>query len=111
MMAKNFTTYYPRFDRPIPLEYKKLMDDFYSKKFSGLYDSHTGLIRHEGESCSLKEHVADITEDLLREPRINFFQQKNPSWAQGEELTCIAKMTFWMPFKYLLKKSLQVRKR
>jgi hypothetical protein len=87
------------------------MDDFYSKKFPHLYDPNSGLICHDGESCALKEQVADITPDLLTEPRIKFFQEKNPHWQRGEELTCIAKMTFWMPLKYLLKKLLQVRKR
>ena len=111
MMAKNFSTFYPRFEEHTPQEYKKLMDDFYSKKFPHLYDPNSGLICHDGESCALKEQVADITPDLLTEPRIKFFQEKNPHWQRGEELTCIAKMTFWMPLKYLLKKLLQVRKR
>jgi hypothetical protein len=86
------------------------MDDFYSKKFPGIYKPDSGLIIHEGESCALKEQVADITPELLSEPRIKYFQEKNPNWARGEELTCIARMTFFMPLKYLLKKLLQVRK-
>ena len=108
-MAKNFATYYPRYDQDTPFEYRELMDSFYSKKFGEHYHPETGLITYEGKACALKEHVADITPDLLSNPRIAFFQQQNPRWAKGDELTCIAKMTVWMPLKYAIKKTFKVR--
>lgn len=109
LMAKNFATYFPRYDRETPPEYRELMNDFYGKKFSEHYNPETGLITYEGKACALKEHVADITPDLLKNPRVAFFNQMNPHWDKGDELTCIAKMTVWMPFKYALKKTLKAR--
>lgn len=109
LMAKNFSTYYPRFDAETPSEYKTLMNDFYSNKFGENYQSETSLIVYKGKACSLKEHVADITPELLKEPRIAFFQEQNPEWAHGNELACIAKMTLWMPVKYALKKTIKER--
>jgi hypothetical protein len=111
LMAKNFSTYYPRFDKETPPEYKFLMNEFYSSKFKNNYGPETGLITFEGQSCSLKQNISDITPEILNEPRIAFFQQQNPKWADGHELTCIAKMTFWMPFKYALKKTFKMRKK
>jgi hypothetical protein len=32
----------------------------------------------------------------------------NPGWRNGDELACIARMTFSMPFKYALKKALKL---
>ena len=110
LMANNFSTHYPRYDRATPPEYKKLMDDFYLEKFKDHYDLDTGLISYPGKACALKDQVANITADLLKEPRIAFFQQQNPKWSSGDELTCIAKMTVWMPFKYALKKTIKARK-
>lgn len=110
LMAKNFAHHYPRYDQEIPPEYKTLMNEFYGKKFGEHYHPETGIISYEGKSCALKEHVADITPDLLSNPRVAFFQQQNPKWADGHELTCIAKMTVWMPFKYAIKKTFQGRK-
>lgn len=110
LMAKNFAHHYPRYDQEIPPEYKTLMNEFYGKKFGEHYNPETGIISYEGKSCALKEHVADITPDLLSNPRVAFFQQQNPKWADGHELTCIAKMTVWMPFKYAIKKTFQGRK-
>ena len=109
LMAKNFTTFYPRFETTIPKEFKELMDDFYGKKFPGNYQIESGLIVHQGKSCALKEKISDITSEHILEPRIAFFQKKNPEWSKGDELTCIAEMTLSMPFKYMLKKFLKVR--
>jgi hypothetical protein len=110
LMAKNFAHHYPRYDEVTPPEYKALMNDFYSQKFGEHYHPESGIISYEGKSCALKEHVADITPDLLSNPKVAFFQKQNPKWADGHELTCIAKMTVWMPFKYALKKTFQGRK-
>lgn len=109
LMSKNFATYFPRYDRETPKVYRDLMNDFYGSKFSKNYHPDTGLITYEGKACALKEHVADITPDLLKNPHIAFFNQMNPHWDKGDELTCIAKMTVWMPFKYALKKTLKAR--
>lgn len=109
LMAKNFGTFYPRFETHTPVNFKLLMDDFYGNKFPGSYQIESGLIIHKGTSCSLKEKVSDIHEELLTEPRIAFFQKKNPEWSRGDELTCIAEMTLAMPFKYMIKKFLKVR--
>jgi hypothetical protein len=105
LMAKNFSTHYPNIEQETPPEYRVLMNDFYSTKFGKHYNEDTGLITYEGKSCALKEHVADITPELMKQPKIAFFQEKNPHWAKGHELACIAKMTVMMPLKYALKKT------
>ena len=74
------------------------------KKFGAHYSPLSGLIINDGEACALREKVADIDLETLKEPRIAYFQTKNPGWSEGHELTCIAKMTVWMPLKYMLKK-------
>lgn len=109
LMANNFATHYPRCEAQTPPEYKALMKEFYEKKFGEHYLPEKDLIVYQGKACALKDHVADITDDLLKDPRIKFFQDSNPDWHSGNELTCIAKMTVWMPFKYALKKTLKVR--
>ncbi len=111
LMAKNFSTHYPRHDQLTPPEYKKLMNDFYTLKFGDYYHPGRDLIIHHGKSCALKEKIADITPELLQDPKVSFFQEKNPEWSQGHELTCIAKMTVWMPVKYALKKTFKARKK
>lgn len=109
LMAKNFKTFYPRFEDKTPEHFKLLMDEFYGNKFPDSYHIESGLIIHSGTSCALRENISDITMELISEPRIAFFQKQNPEWAKGNELTCIAEMTLFMPFKYIIKKFLKVR--
>lgn len=104
IMANNFLTHYPRYERPTPVQEKKIMDAFYGKKFGHLYSSELGLMIPKGPACHLKGTVADITEEHLKNPRIRFFQEKNPDWIKGVELCCIAEMTITMPISYSIKK-------
>lgn len=111
LMANNFKKHYPRYEEETPAEYKALMGDFYRMKFKYDYLENEDLIVHSGKSCALKEHVADITPELMGEPRVAFFEQQNPKWREGHELACIAEMTYFMPLKYTLKKTFKSRRK
>jgi hypothetical protein len=107
IMANNFTTHYPRYEAETPSYYKQVMKAFYAKKFGQSYISDSDLIKFNTPSCHLRENVAAIKESQLRIPRVKFFQDKNPDWQNGDELTCIAEMTFFMPLTYAIKKLLK----
>ncbi len=105
LMANNFPKHYPRYEEETPKKYKKIMDSFYAEKFGSFYNAKEGLIYME--DSYLKSNIADITQDLLKVPRISFFQNKNPEWSKGTELACIAEMDFLMPFRYAIKKRIR----
>jgi hypothetical protein len=104
LMANNFNTHYPRLDRETPNHIQRIMDSFYADRFGAQYNREMGLIEFDDASCCLKEKVAAISQELIKNEKIRFFAKKNPRWELGWELACLAEMTFWMPFKYLLKK-------
>lgn len=104
LMANNFHTHYPRFEEKTPTFYQQLMDSFYAKKFKETYSLDKNLMTPVGESCHVKIDVAEIDEELLKIPRVNFFNKMNPDWQTGTELCCIARMTLFMPIKYTIKK-------
>ncbi len=104
MMANNFSEYYPRFDKPTPLDKQTLMDAFYSTLYANDYDAEAGLIKPSQKAYKLKTGVAGISNSLMdSNPKIAFFQAANPDWQKGSELACLARMTLWMPFMYALK--------
>lgn len=106
LMAKNFKNYYPNHCFSTPIFEKNLMDKFYGDKFFSRYEPTKGIIRfHDNPSaCKLAGGVAPIDEKLQAEvPQIRFFAEKNPNWTQGDELACIAEMTFAMPFQFAAK--------
>jgi hypothetical protein len=104
MMANNFAEHYPRYEKPVPTRIKRLMDAFYTALYPNAYDSATGLIETPGETYRLKSAVAPIPAPLIEtNPRIAFFEQRNPRWREGCELACIARMTLMMPLRFALK--------
>lgn len=105
LMANNFKTHFPRIEKSTPTHYKNVMDSFYGHRFSKSYKAELGTIQFDHTACSLKEKVAEISEDLFKNKKIQFFAKMNPHWDRGDELACIAEMTLWMPLQYFLKKT------
>lgn len=104
LMTNNFTTHYPRLDRATPPKIQSIMDAFYRDRFGEQYKHDLGLIAFDDASCCLKEKVAAISHELIKNEKIRFFAEKNPYWERGWELPCLAEMNLWLPFKYLLKR-------
>jgi hypothetical protein len=103
LMANNFREHYPRYEERTPAHIQDIMNAFYGEKFGASYDARTGIITPH--DCRLREGVAAVTDELRRKvPRIEFFASKNPRWADGYELACIAEMTLFMPLYYSIKK-------
>ena len=100
LMANNFAEHYPRHERPTPPESQQVLEDFALQLFPDSYNRTSGLIEFEASLGQLKGHVAPITQESLDNPRIRFFQERNPTWQRGSELVCIARMTWSMPFYY-----------
>jgi hypothetical protein len=104
MMANNFAEHYPRYEAPVPARIKRLMDAFYTALYPNAYNTATGLIGRPGEAYRLKSAIAPIPARLIEiNPRIAFFERRNPRWREGCELACIARMTVWMPLRFALK--------
>jgi hypothetical protein len=105
LMANNFSTHYPRFEKKTPVAVQEILEKFYSDKFGELFDRASGLMIPVGPSCRLRDGVAAVTDELRAElPRVDFFARRNPGWDDGVELACIAEMRLLMPFKYFMKK-------
>ncbi len=105
LMGNNFGTHYPRYEKPTPSFYKKLLSSVYGRMYPDNYIQDKGLIEFFDEStCSLKEKVAPITNDLLKKnKRIAYFNKINKNWLEGTELACVAEMTFLTLFSYQIK--------
>ncbi len=108
LMANNLNEYYPRCEEPTPHPKQKLLDAFYDALYPKQFQPSTGLIVPAGASCKLREGVAGPSEELIAtNERVKFFVEKNPGWDQGNELACIAEVSFLSPFIYAAKSALQ----
>jgi hypothetical protein len=104
LMANNFADHHPRVEQPMSAWDKAVLDAFGAAMYPKEYDSATGLITFEESHGNVRHGVAAITPELrAKHPRIAFFEARNPAWATGTELACIARMTWSMPFLYAMK--------
>ncbi|MCG8671693.1 MAG: hypothetical protein MI867_19975 [Pseudomonadales bacterium] len=104
LMANNFTEHYPRFEKATPTDKQKLIDIFATDMFGDCYDQNTGCCQFPESLGQLREGVAHLSKsEIDGNERIKFFVEKNPNWSEGEELVCIAEMTWSMPVYYLVK--------
>lgn len=103
LMANSFPEHYPRFECPTPAPAQEVMDAFAEQMFPNAYQKGSGTIEFMTPHGQLKTRVAPITPDLLDNPRIAFYQKRNPGWRSGNELACVAKMTWSLPLYYAAK--------
>lgn len=81
--------YWPSIHQAAAPELKHLLDILAIKKFGTHFNPATGVIRFPQSRGHLKSNWACIRENMLERPEVNFFLQRNPNFAEGEELACI----------------------
>ncbi len=104
LMANNFPEHWPRREVPTPPATRAVMDAFGRAIFADAYHPEDAVVRWESPRGRLRPGIADITPELSRtRSRVAFFELKNPGWARGEELFCLARMDVTLPFSYACK--------
>lgn len=94
LMARNFPQFHPRRGHDNP-DLKAMVRDYSQAMFPGKLNPQTMLLEFGDDANRLKPEVADISEAMRRDPDIRFFEECNPTWAQGTELPCIARADLW----------------
>jgi len=89
-----FKEYYPRFDRMTPSFEKSVINALGSLKFPNEYDSQKGVIHFDQKAAHLKNGFSEIPENKLKDPNVSFFLKKNAKYIEGDELVCIAELSF-----------------
>lgn len=88
-----FNEFYPRHDHETPQAITKLVQNVSQLKFGDAYDLKSGVIRFREQRDCLRPQYSDIPESRLCDPHVAFFLQKNPQFARGDELACLAAVT------------------
>lgn len=88
-----FHEFYPRYDVPIPNRIRDVIEALGRKKFPEGYDAAAGVVRAHSHQYRLREGIADVTPERRRDPHVQFFTERNPGHALGDELCCIAPLS------------------
>ena len=61
-------------------------------RFGAAYDEARGLIVAAGDSDCLRPELCDVPPSRHRDPYVEFFLERNPGFARGDELACLAEL-------------------
>ena len=84
-----FNRFWPAPDRETPAEMAALLHAVAAHKFGAAYHRQAGVIRPIGGD-HLAPDLADIPPARLRDSHVAFFLSRNPDFARGDELACLA---------------------
>lgn len=85
-----FNRFYPNHAGAAPDNYDRLLGAVASHKFGSAYDAHSGLVKLNGHADRLRPEMCRIPRGRDRDPHIDFFLKRNPSYRDGDELACLA---------------------
>jgi len=84
--------YVPSTNRPEP-NLTDLRNAFAGTKFPGGFNPEQGIVRLR-HPTPLKAGIADLDAARLRDPQVAFFMKANPGHAAGDELACLAELSW-----------------
>ena len=88
-----FETFYPNCQTTAPAFEQRVLDTLATAKFPGFYRAASGVIEFPRSQGQLKPHLADIPARRLRNRHVQFFLNRNPAFATGCELACLAEIS------------------
>jgi len=88
-----FTRYYPSPTEATPSFEQEVIDTLASQKFGSCYRRASGTLEFPERVGNLTPALASVPTARQRDPRVRFFLERNPSYALGTELVCLAEIS------------------
>ena len=92
LLANAFTRAVPRYDRTDDEELRRILDAQAIARFGPEYDPERGIIRYAMPHERVRAGLVPATSDVLRNPHVRFFVERNPGHIAGDELACLAEV-------------------
>jgi hypothetical protein len=88
-----FHEFYPRYDVPTPPWAMSAITALGQLRYPDDCDARAGVIRAGPWQYRLREGLAAVTPERLRDPHVRFFHTVNCGHERGDELCCLAPLT------------------
>ena len=88
-----FRNFQPCHEGPAGGETHRLLTTLAREKFAGAYDAQTGIVRYQESLGQLTPEFAEVPEARRDDPHVQFFLTRNPGYALGDELACLAEVS------------------
>lgn len=98
LLSRNFCHHHPRHvaERKDPAKASRALqpvaDLYYARYFGRHYNAETGVISFDTPHGRVADGVAVPTEEDLKLADVSFFVKRNPGYAKGDELACVAEI-------------------
>lgn len=80
-------SYHPSRKTPTPPDMRRLADFLAAERFGGYYDPERGIVHYPQSQGHLKTEWHNPA--ATHNPEARFFAERNPNYAQGDELVCL----------------------
>ena len=87
-----YKEFYPCHNQPTPPETQAILQQLASERFGADYLPDEGIVRFKQGATPLREGVAEVTDERLRDPHVAFYIRANPGHVNGDELVCITRI-------------------
>ena len=84
--------FYPTWRRQTPADAQAIMDYLATQKFGDAYKRDLGIVRFERSLGHLAGEWADIPRHVAKHRDVRYFLDRNPGYAQGDELVCFTEL-------------------
>lgn len=89
-----FKSFHPHHRIPTPPGLQRFMHELAQARFGEAYDPDRGIVVARESSQCLQPHLAHIEpQRIQRDPHTRYFLERNPHYAQGNELVCLAEFS------------------
>jgi len=85
-------SFHPRYDVETPADVARRMASLAFEIPGGDYDASTGIVRFD-EPARLRPHLDVLPSQRLRNPHVSCFVERNPGYANGDELVCLTEIS------------------
>lgn len=104
VLSNNFPKHYPHYRKASSSLMASVVDQYCEKLYPDAFCAESKLLKFGDGYQKLKDDVAAISEELKeKNPKIRFFEEKNPTWRDGTELPCVGEVSFSMFWQVLRK--------
>lgn len=84
--------YAPSPERVTPPDQQRLMDFLARDRYGDAYDPRRGVVRFAQSHGHLRADLATVPAIHAHLPEVAYFLERNPGYAQGEELVCLCRL-------------------
>lgn len=92
LLVNHFPRSFPRFDHTPSDERAGFLSRLAERWWPDAWDSTRGILKFPERHDFVRTDLAPIDDEVLANPHVRYFVERNPGHAQGNELVCLAEL-------------------